>query len=106
MFIFLTWQRGLAFFLLILRQRQPTRVYKYLEAHEIERVDECLEICKRYKLTDATALLLEKKEMFLEAFSLVKETVMLQLANFNKAFLQVDADIGVSGCWKAGERSR
>lgn len=58
---------------------------------------QCLELCKRYKLTDATAWLLEKKGDFLEAFSLIKETVMLRLSNFNQAFLQVDADAGKSG---------
>ncbi len=91
-------------FIELMCKKQPTRVYKYLEAHDNYRVPQCLDLCKRYKLTDATAWLLEKNGQYEEAFSLIKEAVMMSLTNFNKAFLQVDGEIGRWGGGGGGKQ--
>ena len=77
-------------------------VYRYLQSHDKLRVNECLELCKQHKLTDATAWLLEKKGEYRQAFALIKEAVMLQLKQLNAAFEQVDKDVGKEAKGRAG----
>lgn len=69
-------------------------VYGYLQTHDKLRINECLELCKHHKLTDATAWLLEKKGEYRQAFALIKEAVMLQLKQLNTAFENVDQEVG------------
>ncbi|EGD81414.1 hypothetical protein PTSG_02136 [Salpingoeca rosetta] len=68
----------------------PTEVYNYLKTHEHVRIEQCLVLTKRYKLTDATAWLLERKGEFLQAYALIRETLLTQLSQYNLAFEQVE----------------
>eukprot|EP01147_Barroeca_monosierra_P003329 gene3329-6013_t len=70
----------------VMCRNHPTHVYTYLRQHDGLNCEQCLVLTKRYKLTDATAWLLEKMEKFLEAFALMRAALIKQLGSYNQAF--------------------
>lgn len=73
-------------------------VYKYLQTHDNYRVPQCLELCKRHDLVDATAWLLEKNGDYRQAFAIIKASVIIQLDQLNKEFENVDSTLGEEEC--------
>ena len=71
---------------------KPTSVFPYLREANDYRIDECLDICQRYRITDATAWLLERQGDILAAYSLIHGTVMERIKELNQGF--IDFDIG------------
>eukprot|EP00047_Mylnosiga_fluctuans_P014336 m.37581 g.37581 ORF g.37581 m.37581 type:complete len:1420 (+) comp5452_c0_seq2:42-4301(+) len=68
----------------------PQAVHPYLSQTADYRIDECLEIVRAFKITDATALLLERRGDYLQAFSLMHSTLCDRLRRLNIAFVDVE----------------
>ncbi|XP_013387109.1 vacuolar protein sorting-associated protein 8 homolog isoform X2 [Lingula anatina] len=65
-------------------QYQPTAVYSYIKAAEGYRLEETLELCRKYKVSDATAFLLEKKGDVQGAFNINLETLQARLKDIQE----------------------
>ena len=79
----------------------PTQVYRYLLEHEQLRVDQCLVLTKKYKLTDATAWLLERQEKYMDAYALMREALLTQLGKYNLEFERVETAMEKQGSMAA-----
>ncbi|KJE92646.1 Vps8-like protein [Capsaspora owczarzaki ATCC 30864] len=55
----------------LLCEYAPSQVYAYLRLQDNYRLEECLRMCKKFKITDATAWLLERSGDIVAAFELV-----------------------------------
>eukprot|EP00053_Salpingoeca_punica_P019812 m.202930 g.202930 ORF g.202930 m.202930 type:complete len:1369 (+) comp17729_c0_seq1:162-4268(+) len=77
-------------YLELLCQHRPTFVYVHLRNVAEYRIDECLEICQRYRISDATCWLLERKGRIREALALLLAGLKTKLAQLNTAFEQFE----------------
>jgi hypothetical protein len=65
-------------FLDLMCEYEPMAVYAHLRATATYRVAECLAICQRHRITDATAWLMEQSGDIAGAFALIFEVFSLK----------------------------
>lgn len=84
-------------YLELMCKARPAAVYPYLKDAANYRVDECLELCRKYRITDATAWLLEKQGNVHAAYAMVHGTVLERIKDLNLAFTEYEQAAAASG---------
>ena len=76
-------------FLDLMCEYEPTAVYAHLRATATYRISECLAICKKHCVTDATAWLMEQSGDIAGAFALIFEVPFCSLLFFYLPFFSL-----------------
>lgn len=69
----------------------PAKVYPYLRESKDYRLLESLELTRKYRITDATAWLLELKGDLPGAYALIHGTLLEKIKMFNQAYVEFEA---------------
>ena len=72
----------------------PAQVYPYLRESNDYRLAETLELTRKYRITDATAWLLERKGDLPGAYALIHGTLLEKIKLFNQAYVDFEASGG------------
>lgn len=67
---------------------KPSDVYNYIKVNEGYRLEQTLEICRKYKLSEATAYLLEKAGDIQGAFGIMLENLQFKFKNLSDELLE------------------
>eukprot|EP00040_Diaphanoeca_grandis_P035956 m.227446 g.227446 ORF g.227446 m.227446 type:complete len:1426 (-) comp33521_c0_seq2:201-4478(-) len=68
----------------------PAKVYPYLREASEYRINECLELARKYRVTDATAWLLEQKGDLPGAYALIHGTLLEKMKLYNQAYINYE----------------
>ncbi|XP_069107470.1 vacuolar protein sorting-associated protein 8 homolog isoform X1 [Argopecten irradians] len=71
----------------LMAQYRPNDVYSYIKLNEGYRLEQTLEICRKHKLSNATAYLLEKAGDIQGAFGIMLENLQTKLKNVTDVLL-------------------
>lgn len=74
----------------LLCKLSPAKVYPYLRESKDYPLDECLELTRKYRITDATAWLLEQKGDLPGAYALIHGTLLEKIKLFNQAYVDYE----------------
>lgn len=72
---------------------EPNKVYQYLRDNNDYRIEPCLAIVTKHRVTDAVAWLMERSGRVQEAFRLILDTVLSQLKLLNKCFVEWETSV-------------
>lgn len=71
-------------YLTLLCKYNQEKIEPYLRNHYTYDIDKVLELCKEYQLKKCVIFLMVKKELYLEAYELLKQDIIIELDEFSK----------------------
>ena len=70
----------------------PDMVYDYLSTHDNYRTEECLQLCQKYDIADASAYLLERMGNVTSALQLILQTMESRMMNLKRTIRGMGTD--------------
>lgn len=80
-------------YLSLMAKLHPDMVYQYLSTHDNYRMDECLKLCQKYEIADASAYLLEKMGNVSSALQLILQTLEGRMMGLKRTIRGVGTDL-------------
>ncbi|GKY91185.1 hypothetical protein MPSEU_000091200 [Mayamaea pseudoterrestris] len=72
-------------YLNLMAKLHPDMVYEYLSTHDNYRLEDCLKLCQKYDIADASAYLLERLGNITSALQLILQTLETRLMNLKRS---------------------
>jgi len=71
-------------YMALMAKLHPDMVYDYLSIHDNYRTEECLQLCQKYDIADASAYLLERMGNVTSALQLILQTMESRMMNLKR----------------------
>lgn len=79
-------------YMALMAKLHPESVYDYLSSHDNYRPEECLQLCQKYDIADASAYLLERMGNVTSALQLILQTMESRLMNLKRTIRGLGTD--------------
>jgi hypothetical protein len=79
-------------YMALMAKLHPDSVYDYLSSHDNYRLEECLQLCQKYDIADASAYLLERMGNVTSALQLILQTVESRMMNLKRTIRGLGTD--------------
>ncbi|KAG7363570.1 golgi CORVET complex core vacuolar protein 8 [Nitzschia inconspicua] len=79
-------------YMALMAKLHPEFVYDYLSSHDNYRPEECLQLCQKYDIADASAYLLERMGNVTSALQLILQTMESRLMNLKRTIRGLGTD--------------
>jgi hypothetical protein len=79
-------------YMALMAKLHPELVYDYLSSHDNYRPDECLQLCQKYEIADASAYLLERMGNVTSALQLILQTMESRMMNLKRTIRGLGTD--------------
>jgi len=79
-------------YMALMAKLYPDMVYDYLSTHNNYRTDECLQLCQKYDIADASAYLLERMGHVTGALQLILQTMESRMMNLKRTIRGMSTD--------------
>ena len=76
----------------LMAKLHPDMVYDYLSTHDSYRTEECLQLCQKYDIADASAYLLERMGNVTNALQLILQTMETRMMNLKRTIRGTGTD--------------
>ncbi|KAL3919253.1 MAG: hypothetical protein SGILL_003847, partial [Bacillariaceae sp.] len=79
-------------YMALMAKLHPESVYDYLSSHDNYRLEECLQLCQKYDIADASAYLLERMGNVTSALQLILQTMESRMMNLKRTIRGLGTD--------------
>jgi len=79
-------------YMALMAKLYPDMVYDYLSTHNNYRTEECLQLCQKYDIADASAYLLERMGNVTSALQLILQTMETRMMNLKRTVRGMSTD--------------
>ncbi|KAL3942098.1 MAG: hypothetical protein SGARI_000378, partial [Bacillariaceae sp.] len=79
-------------YMALMAKLHPDSVYDYLSSHDNYRLEECLQLCQKYEIADASAYLLERMGNVTSALQLILQTMESRMMNLKRTIRGLGTD--------------
>jgi hypothetical protein len=79
-------------YMALMAKLHPELVYDYLSSHDNYRAEECLQLCQKYDIADASAYLLERMGNVTSALQLILQTMESRMMNLKRTIRGLGSD--------------
>merc|ERR1719343_1777504 len=79
-------------YMALMAKLYPDMVYDYLSTHNNYRTEECLQLCQKYDIADASAYLLERMGNVTSALQLILQTMETRMMNLKRTIRGMSTD--------------
>eukprot|EP00980_Cylindrotheca_fusiformis_P020099 scaffold7169_cov107-Cylindrotheca_fusiformis.AAC.8 len=79
-------------YLALMTRLHPESVYEYLSSHDNYRPEECLKLCQKHEIADASAYLLERMGNVSSALQLILQTLESRMMNLKRTIRGMGTD--------------
>jgi hypothetical protein len=79
-------------YMALMAKLHPELVYDYLSSHDSYRAEECLQLCQKYDIADASAYLLERMGNVTSALQLILQTMESRMMNLKRTIRGLGTD--------------
>jgi vacuolar protein sorting-associated protein 8 len=80
-------------YLALMAKQHPELVYEYLSTHDNYRPEDCLKLCQKYDIADASAYLLERLGNVSSALQLILQTLESRMMNLKRSIRGMGVDV-------------
>ena len=80
-------------YLALMAKLHPELVYEYLSSHDNYRPEDCLKLCQKYDIADASAYLLERLGNISSALQLILQTLESRMMNLKRSIRGMGVEV-------------